>query len=173
VKSTFEVTVSFGYKGVNMRIIGIVLLSLFIFVGHVSAMDISLDQSKMCNNIKESLRDNPEFWIVKSFELLYIPDAKKATEARESMFPGICEDIEMVLQFDVYNVGYVHIEEPFEMKFEDEPEEIMIKEVKKFLYRYLRDQVGDLVEKEEQNIPDENPAKEVIKEVGPDGMSKL
>ena len=157
-----------------MRIIGIMLLTFFIYIAPVFAMDISLDQEKMCNTIKESLRNHPELWIVKSYRLLYIPDAKKATEARESMFPGICEDIEMVLQFDVYQVGYVHIEEPFEMEFVDEPEDIMIIEVKKFLYRHFRDQVGKLVEKEEQNIPDEKPVDVPVKEpVFVDGMKGL
>jgi len=140
-----------------MRIIGIVLLSLFIFVGHVSAMDISLNQEKMCNTIKESLRDHPELWIVKSYKLLYIPDLKMANKLRNSPFPEVDDGVIMIINYDVYQVGYVHIEKPFEMEFEDEPEEIMIKEVKKFLYRHFRDQVGHLVDKGEQRKTKEIP----------------
>jgi hypothetical protein len=125
-------------------------MSLFIFVGHVSAMDISLDQVRMCNTIKESLQNHPELWIVKSFELIYIPDAKKANELGNSPFPEVDDGVEMLINFDVYQVGYVHIKKPFKMEFDDEQKDMMIKEIKKFLYRHFRDQVGHLVDKEEQ-----------------------
>ena len=141
-----------------MRIIGIVLLSLFIFVGHVSAMDISLDQAKMCNTIKESLRYHPELWIVTSYRLIYIPDPVIAKHLRTEMWPETDSGVGMIIKFDVYQVGYVHIDEPFKMEFKGESAKIMIIEVKKFLYRHFRNEVGyDVSMEEEQRKTKEIP----------------
>lgn len=160
-----------------MRIIGIILLTLFIFVGHVSAMDISLNQKKMSNNIKESLRDHPELWIIKSSQLFYYSDIKMAKKASESSFPGVCDGIDMEIMFSVYQVDFVHIETPFKMEFDDNAEEMMVTEIKIFLYKYFKDQVGDLVEKEEQTIPEKfvelpemAPVKQVVYEDGMKGL---
>jgi hypothetical protein len=150
------------------------LVSFFIYIAPVFAMDISLNQTTMANNIKESLRNNPELWIIDSFKLFYFQDLNQANSARESAFPGVCNGVSLVLNYNVYQVEYVDIEEPFELEFNDEAKKMMVKEVKIFLYKYFRDQVGDEVEKVEQNIPINKPVVvEPIVEIDSDGMSKL
>ena len=156
-----------------MKIIGIILMFLFLFMSNASAMDISLDQVKMSNTIKKSLRNQPEHWVVQSFRLVYFQDLDQANSARKSSFPDVCDGVSLVLKFCIYQVEYVDIAKPIDLVFDNEEKHMMIKEVKIFLYKYFRDQVGYETEKEEKRKDKKKPIKEVVKEINPYEMKLL
>jgi hypothetical protein len=125
-------------------------------------MDISLDQEQMSNNIIKSFNETPELWIVKSYELIYIPDQKAVKELRKMAWPEHDSNVGMIIEYNVYQVHYVKIKKPFTLDFSGYHEEKMVIEIKKFLYNHFKNQVGILVEKEEQRKTNKKVTKEKI-----------
>ena len=139
------------------------LMCIFMFSCPVFAMELSTQQEKMSEHILESLQNEPELWIIKSYNLIYASDKSTVKALRKVLWPESDDSAEMVLQYDVYLNPYVRIEKPFEMRFEGETEEILILEIKKILYKHFKDEVGEIVEKEEQKVPNEKFNKQVDK----------
>ena len=163
-----------------MRIIGIMLLSFFIFIGNVSAMDMSLQQEKMCNTIAESMDKNPELWIIKSYELIYASDSDTIDDLKEISWPENDTAAELVIQYNLYpQLIYIQIEKPFEMKFKGKYRDKLITSVKKMIYKQLRDEVGNAVaheEKAKQIKEKETPVKPksiVESTITDDGFNRL
>ncbi len=146
-----------------MRIIGIILTVLFLYISPISAFTLSLDTdtNKLCDTIIKSFYEETDNWIITNNRLVYSSDLNTVKALRSHMWPEVVDGAILILIFAIHHFEYVQLDKPFEVDFDGEEEENLLREIKILIYKKLKKEVGHLVDKKKEvkTKPKEIPIK--------------
>ena len=152
-----------------MRIIGLILTILILYIHPVFALSMDLNHEVICKNIIKSFQEEPDNWILKSQYLVYVSNLTQIQKLRKQIYPEVSAFAEVVIIYNIYD-NFVRIDKPFDLDFDSKIEKKLLFEIKKFIYKDLKNQVGSLIDKE-KNIKTKEIPVETKEEI--DGMKKL
>lgn len=158
----------------KLRYVFLLLLSYFLILFFMinitpcNAFDWKgLNSDNVAEKISDSLKTEPEKWIVKSTSLTYFEDDQLREYSNKMTWPEVQEGCLIEVSHSVMgnDDGYIIIEKPFKVNFQNENKEKMKTIIRQFIYNYLHNEFGlELSEKKQVKVEEVKEEVKVYKQ---------